>query len=112
MVLAAVEQNEPPDRRLVDDVADLLTRTIAMAGRCSPVGGVASLLVAPRVVRPRVMGNLACRKLHRNKLDEALGDIDAVVILGADWTPRAYRLTATSADAGIRVDLPVNIARR
>lgn len=43
MVLAAVEQNEPPGRRLVDDdLADLFLPRLAMAGRCNPVGGVAS----------------------------------------------------------------------
>jgi methyltransferase (TIGR00027 family) len=57
--------------------------------------------------------NLACRKRFiGDKLTEALGDIDAVVILGAGLDTRAYRLTRQIRKPVFEVDLPVNIARK
>ena len=57
--------------------------------------------------------NLACRKRFiGDKLDEALDDIDAVVILGAGLDTRAYRLTRRVRIPVFEVDLPVNIARK
>ena len=49
---------------------------------------------------------IACRKRFiDDKLDEALGNIDAVVILGAGMDTRAYRLARRSDIPVFEVDL-------
>jgi methyltransferase (TIGR00027 family) len=56
---------------------------------------------------------IACRKRYiDDKLDEALGNIDAVVVLGAGMDTRAYRLARRSDIPVFEVDLPVNIERK
>ena len=56
---------------------------------------------------------IACRKRFiDDKLDEALRDVDAVVILGAGMDTRGYRLARRSDIPVFEVDLPVNIARK
>jgi methyltransferase (TIGR00027 family) len=116
MVLAAIEQHEPPGRRLVDD--DLAAAFLP---------GPTRLLVAatrPALVRrlfiagmerggPGLWANLACRKsLIADKLDEARDSIDAVVVLGAGLDTRAYRLAHDTHIPIFEVDQPVNIARK
>lgn len=104
MVLAAVEQNEPPGRRLVDDdLADLfLPRPLRWLAGATRSAVLRRLLISASEWSGRgLWANLACRKRFiGDKLDEALGDIDAVVILGAGLDTRAYRLTR-------RVRMPV-----
>jgi methyltransferase (TIGR00027 family) len=57
--------------------------------------------------------NMACRKRFiGDKLEEAVGDIDAVVILGAGLDTRPYRLTRQVRIPVFEVDLPVNIAMK
>ena len=56
---------------------------------------------------------MACRKhFIDDKLNEALDDIDAVVILGAGLDTRAYRVTRQVRIPVFEVDQPVNIARK
>jgi methyltransferase (TIGR00027 family) len=56
---------------------------------------------------------IACREpFIDDKPDEALGDIDAVVDLGAGMDTRAYRLARRSELRIFEVDLPVNITRK
>src|SRR5208337_2543896 len=85
MVLAAIEQNEPPGRRLVDDdLADLFLPTplrwLVAATRSAPLR---RLMIRGSEWSGRgLWANLACRKRFiGDKLNEALQDIDAVVIL-------------------------------
>lgn len=91
MVLAAVEQNEPPGRRLVDDdFAELFLPTplrwLVGATRFAPVRRL--MIRGSEFTGPGLWANLACRKRFiADKLAESLDDIDAVVILGAGWTP-------------------------
>lgn len=116
MVLAAVEQNEPPGRRLVDD--DLAKaflparlRRLVDTTRLSPLRRL--LIAGSERTGPGLWANLACRKRFiGDKLDEALGDIDAVVVLGAGLDTRAYHLTPRSRMPIFEVDQPVNIARK
>jgi methyltransferase (TIGR00027 family) len=116
MVLAAVEQNEPPNRRLVDDdLADLFLpaplRWLVGATRLAPVRRL--MIRGSEFTGPGLWANLACRKRFiADKLQEARGDIDAVVILGAGLDTRAYRLTRQVRIPVFEVDLPVNIARK
>lgn len=106
MVLAAVEQNEPPGRRLVDDdLADLfLPRPLRWLAGATRSAVLRRLLISASEWSGRgLWANLACRKRFiGDKLDEALGDIDAVVILGAGLDTRAYRLTRRVRMPGIR----------
>ena len=116
MVLAAIEQNEPPGRRLVDDdLADLFLpaplRWLVAATRSAPLR---RLMIRGSEWSGRgLWANLACRKRFiGDKLGEALDDIDAVVILGAGLDTRAYLLTRQVRIPVFEVDLPVNIARK
>ena len=62
---------------------------------------------------PGLWANIACRKRFvDDKLDESLGDIDAVVILGAGLDTRGYRLARRTDIPVYEVDLPVNIERK
>jgi len=116
MVLAAVEHNEPPGRRLVDDdLAELFLpapmRLLAGATRWGPARRL--MIRASELTGPGLWANLACRKRFiDDKLEEALDQIDAVVILGAGLDTLAYRLTRRVRLPVFEVDLPVNIARK
>ncbi len=116
MVLAAVEQNEPPGRRLVDDdLADLFLpaplRWLVTATRSAPLRRL--MIRGSEFTGPGLWANMACRKRFiGDKLKEALDDIDAVVILGAGLDTRAYLLTRQVRIPVFEVDLPVNIARK
>lgn len=116
MVLAAVEQHEPPGQRLVDD--DLAARFLptplrwlVAATRSSTVRRL--LIGASEWSGPGLWTNMACRKHYiDDKLDEALPGIDAVVVLGAGLDSRAYHLARHSRIPIFEVDQPVNIARK
>jgi methyltransferase (TIGR00027 family) len=117
MVLAAVEQNEPPGRRLVDDdLAELFLpaalRLLVGATRWGPARRL--MIRGSEFTGPGLWANLACRKhFIDDKLKAALSDIkaiDAVVILGAGLDTRAYRLTRQVRIPAFEVDLPVNVA--
>ena len=116
MVQAAIEQYEPPERRLVgDDLAPSILpagqRAIVRAMRW-PLLRRLTIAAGERAV-PGSWALIACRKRYiDDKLDEALGDIDAVVNLGAGMDTRAYRLARRSDIPVFDVDLPVNIERR
>jgi methyltransferase (TIGR00027 family) len=116
MVLAAVEHNEPPGRRLVDDdLAELFLpapmRLLAGATRWGPARRL--MIRASELTGPGLWANLACRKRFiDDKLEEALDQIDAVVILGAGLDTLSYRLTRRVRLPVFEVDLPVNIARK
>ncbi|HWS93504.1 MAG TPA: SAM-dependent methyltransferase [Mycobacterium sp.] len=116
MVLAAVEQNEPPGRRLVDDdLAELFLpaslRWLVAATRSAPLRNL--MIRGSEFTGPGLWANIACRKRFiADKLSEALGNIDAVVILGAGLDTRPYLLTRQVRIPVFEVDLPVNIARK
>jgi methyltransferase (TIGR00027 family) len=116
MVLVAVEQNEPPERRLVhDDLAELFLpaplRWLVGATRWAPARRL--MIRGSEFTGPGLWVNMACRKSFiDDKLNEALDDIDAVVILGAGLDTRAYRVTRRVRIPVFEVDQPVNIARK
>ena len=119
MTLAAVEQNEPPGRRLVDDdLADLFLpawlRLLVGATRWAPARRL--MIRGSEFTAPGMWVNMACRKhFIDDKLNDALSDIkaiDAVVILGAGLDTRPYRLTRQVRMPVFEVDLPVNIAMK
>jgi methyltransferase (TIGR00027 family) len=114
MVLAAVEHNEPPGRRLVDDdLAELFLpaplQWLVAATRFTPARRL--MVRASEWSGPGLWANLACRKRFiGDKLTEALAEINAVVILGAGLDTRGYRLTRQVRIPVFEADLPVNIA--
>lgn len=116
MVLAAVEQHEAPGQRLVDD--DLAARFLPAGLRwlvaATRFPAVRRLLIGvSEWSGPGLWTNMACRKHYiDDKLDGALGDVDAVVLLGAGLDTRAYRLARRSRIPVFEVDQPVNIARK
>ena len=116
MVQVAVEQYEPPQRRLVDD--DLALSLLPPAQR-AVVGAMRLPLLRRLTVSAgerTVSGAwtlIGCRKRFiDDKLSEALSDIDAVVILGSGLDTRGLRLARRSDIPVFEVDLPVNIARK
>ena len=116
MLLTAVEQNEPPERRLIDDdLAELFLsrgrRWLAAATRWAPARRL--MIHGSELTGPGLWVSLACRRRFiGDKLEDALGGIDAVVILGAGMDTRAYQLTRRVRIPIFEVDLPVNIARK
>jgi methyltransferase (TIGR00027 family) len=116
MVLAAVEQNEPPERRLVDDdLADLFLpaplRWLVAATRAAPLRHL--MIRGSEWTGPGLWANLACRKRFiADKIAQSRGEINAVVILGAGLDTRAYLLNRQVRMPVFEVDLPVNIARK
>ena len=116
MLLSAIEQNEPAGRRLVDDdLAELFLPAPLrwLVSATTPAVFRRAFIAASERTGPGLWANLACRKRFiGDKLTEALGDIDAVVILGAGLDTRAYGLTRQIRKPVFEVDLPVNIARK
>jgi methyltransferase (TIGR00027 family) len=116
IVQAAIEQYEPPERRLVDDDLALpmlpaAQRSLVRAMRW-PLLRRLTISAAERAV-PGSWSLITCRKRYiDDKLDEALANIDSVVVLGAGMDTRAYRLAHRSDSPVFEVDLPVNIARK
>jgi methyltransferase (TIGR00027 family) len=116
MVLAAVEQNEPRERRLVDDdLAELFLprplRWLVQATRWAPVRRL--MVRGSEFTGPGLWANLACRKRFiGDQLAQARGEVDAVVILGSGLDTRPYRVTRQFRIPVFEVDLPVNIARK
>jgi methyltransferase (TIGR00027 family) len=116
MVQVAIEQYEPPDRRLVDDD---LALSILPAVQRAIVGAMRWPLLRRLTIAAgerAVSGSwtlITCRKRYiDDKLDEALANIDAVVILGAGMDTRAYRLARRHDIPVFEVDLAVNITRK
>ncbi|HEY0736187.1 MAG TPA: SAM-dependent methyltransferase [Herpetosiphonaceae bacterium] len=113
MVLAAIEQHEPPDRRIIDD--HLATLILPMHMRAfvwllRPTWARAWMVRTSDQSIPGLWGGLLCRKRY---IDEQLlaahGQIQAVVNLGAGFDTRAYRLPALANIPMWEVDQLENI---
>jgi methyltransferase (TIGR00027 family) len=116
IVLSAVEQQEPPDRRLVDDdlAASFLPKPLRALVRATRFDAVRRMVIAASERSgPGLWASLACRKSYiDDNLAESLPDVAAVVILGSGLDTRPYRLARHSDVPVFEVDLPVNIARK
>jgi methyltransferase (TIGR00027 family) len=116
MILAAMEQSEPPGRRLVDD--DLAARFLPAPTRwlvsATPPKLMRRLMMAAmNRDGPGLWANMTCRKRYMaDKVTAALDDIDAVVVLGAGLDTLAYRLARKTQIPIFEVDQPVNIERK
>ncbi|CAN5731024.1 class I SAM-dependent methyltransferase [soil metagenome] len=115
MVLAAVEQYEPPSRRLVDDPLALrflppALRALVASARVDVIRR--TLVAACERAGPGLWASITCRKrLIDEQLVAAMPDIESVVILGAGMDTRGYRLTAPDVTV-FEVDQAVNITRK
>jgi methyltransferase (TIGR00027 family) len=116
MVLSAIEHQEPPDRRLVDDdlAVSFLPKPLRALVRATRFRLVRrAVIAASERSGPGLWANLACRKSYiDDNLAESLPGVDAVVILGAGLDTRPYRLARHGDVPVFEVDLPVNIARK
>jgi methyltransferase (TIGR00027 family) len=116
IVLVAIEQHQPSERRLVDD--DLAARFLPAPTRWLVAATRPALLrrllvAATERSGPGLWTNFACRKRYiADKVTEALDSIDAVVILGAGLDTLAYRLARETRIPIFEVDQPVNIERK
>lgn len=114
MAIVAEEQHLPEAQRIVqDDLAyHVLPRGVQALVRLTRWGPLRNLLVRmSERSAAGIWGSLLCRKRYiDDKLHEALGAIDAVVILGAGLDTRAYRMADQTTLPLFEVDLPENIA--
>lgn len=116
MVQVAMEQFEPPERRLVsDDMAHAILpaaqRALVHSVRV-PLLRRLTIAAGERAV-PGSWSIITCRKRFiGDVLEEALPDVDAVVILGAGMDTTGLRLARRSDLPVFEVDLPVNIERK
>jgi methyltransferase (TIGR00027 family) len=116
MVLVAVEQSEPLGRRLVDDdlAAQFLPAPIRWLLGSAPPNPLRRLTIASMEREgPGLWASMIGRKRYiAEQVAASLGDIDAVVVLGAGFDTLAYRLARTTRIPIFEVDQPVNIARK
>lgn len=87
MVVVAVEQSEPPGRRLVDDdlAAQFLPAPTRWLVTATPPNLMRRLTMAAMERQgPGLWAGMTCRKRYiADKVTESLDDIDVVVVLGA-----------------------------
>jgi len=116
MVQVAMEQYEPPERRLVTDdmarpILPAAQRALVHAMRV-PLLRRLTIAAGEQAV-PGSWSIITCRKRFIDDvLEEALTDVDAVVILGAGMDTTGLRLARRSDLPVFEVDLPVNIERK
>jgi methyltransferase (TIGR00027 family) len=116
MVIVALEQSEPPGRRLVDD--DLAARFLPAPTRWLVTATPRNLMrrlamAAMEREGPGLWASMTCRKSYvADKVSESLDDIDAVVVLGAGFDTLAYRLARKTSVPIFEVDQPVNVVRK
>lgn len=116
MLLVAVEQGEPPERRLLDD--DLVARFLPAPLRwlvSSPSSTLLQRLTHAAMEReaPGLFAGILGRKRYiADTVAASLADIDAVAVLGAGFDTLAYRMARVTDVPIFEVDLPVTIARK
>lgn len=116
ILLAAIEHNEPEQRRLVDDdlAESFLPARYRLLVRLTRAG-VLRRAVAAAADRsgPGLWASIACRKRYIDeRLSDPLNDTDAVVVLGAGLDTRACRIARHSEMPVFEVDQQVNIDRK
>lgn len=116
MMLAAMEQNQPPGRRLVDDdlAARFLPAPVRWLVTATPHAAMRRLMMAAMERDgPGLWATMTSRKRYiADKVGEALDKIDAVVVLGAGLDTLASRLARKSDIPIFEVDQLVNIERK
>lgn len=116
MVLAAIEQLEVPERRLVDDdlAESFLPGRLRALVRLARFGPLRRMLIAASDRSgPGLWASVVCRKRYIDeKVSDPVSEIDAVVILGSGLDTRPYRIARYSNLPVHELDQPVNIERK
>lgn len=112
MVIAAVEQFEPAEHRIVTDplAARFLPPGLALLVRaCRWHRLRAKLIAATNAKAMGIWGGMLCRKRYADdQVSAAVADgIEQIVVLGAGMDTRGYRLDGSARV--FEVDLPANI---
>ncbi|WP_099022720.1 SAM-dependent methyltransferase [Mycolicibacterium palauense] len=114
--LAAVEHNEEPQRRLVDDdlAASFLPAHLRALVRATRSRRLREALISSMDRHaPGTWASIACRKRYIDeRISDPLNEFDAVVVLGAGLDTRAYRIARHSNLPVFEVDQQVNIDRK
>jgi methyltransferase (TIGR00027 family) len=113
MTIVAVEQYSNQGQRLVQDelAYHFLPTGVKFMVRLAHWRPARELLINLTEKTARgIWGSMLCRKRYiDDTIHEAIGAIDAVVILGAGLDTRAYRMTELTTIPVFEVDLPENI---
>lgn len=116
MVVAAIEHNESPERRLVDDdlAEAFLPDRFRLLVRLTRTAAVRRAVVAASERSgPGLWASIACRKRHIDeRLSDPLNDTGAVVVLGAGLDTRSSRIARHSTLPVFEVDQQINVARK
>ncbi|MCV7193445.1 SAM-dependent methyltransferase [Mycolicibacterium brumae] len=116
MTLAAVEHQLPPQHRLVDDdlAASFLPTGLRALVAATRIGWIRDgFLRSTERSAPGVWASIACRKrLIDDRVSDPTNDFDALVVLGAGFDTRAYRVARHSALPVFELDQQVNIDRK
>jgi methyltransferase (TIGR00027 family) len=98
MALIAIEQNLPQTQRIVDDnlAYYILPTSSRIFVKLMRLNWLRNWIIqASEKSLPGIWGGLLCRKRYIDeKLTESVGQIEAIVNLGAGFDTRAYRLPA------------------
>lgn len=113
MTIVAVEQYSNQKQRLIEDelAYQFLPTSVKFMVRLAHWRPARTLLfnLTEKTARG-IWGSMLCRKRYiDDKIHEATGAMDAIVILGAGLDTRAYRMSALATLPVIEVDLPENI---
>lgn len=116
IVLAAIEHNEPPGHRLVqDDLAEsFLSGRFRLLVRATRSDAFRRAVIST-VDRygPGLWASIACRKRYIDeRLSDPLNDTDSVVVLGAGLDTRGCRIARHSELPVFEVDQELNIERK
>ena len=116
IVLAAIEHNELPQRRIVDDdlAESFLPGRLQVLVRLTRAGWVRrAVAAASERSGPGLWASIACRKRYIDeRLSDPLNDTDAVVVLGAGLDTRGCRIARHSDLPVFEVDQQINTERK
>ncbi|SUA44865.1 Putative S-adenosyl-L-methionine-dependent methyltransferase ML2640 [Nocardia africana] len=114
MVIAACEQRESPQQRLLTDglAATMLPAPLRALLRLRVVRTRLAVLMDRDA--PGIWNSIACRKRYLDDaVAQAIADgITQIVVLGAGFDTRAARFTAASEVTAVEVDLPRTVTRK
>ena len=113
IALIAIEQFFPKNQRIVEDglAYHMLPLGSRIFVRLLRLGWIRNQVIrGSEKIYPGIWGGLLCRKRYIDeKLTESVGQVEAVVNLGAGFDTRAYRLSVLSDLPVWEVDQPENI---
>lgn len=116
IVLSAIEHQEPPERRLVDDdlAESFLPSGLRFLVGLTRLGALRrAAMAASDRSGPGLWASIACRKRYIDeRLSDPVNEFDTVVVLGAGLDTRGYRIARHSDLPVFEVDQQINIERK